>query len=291
MGRPRIRILITDVDNTLYDWVSIWYASFSALLESMIEISGLPRELLEQEIRRIHQRVGTSEYAFLIQDLSILADVHSTTDYLSLYEPAIAESRRARSEAMRLYPGVRETLQKLKEAGIPLIAYTESKAFYTSLRFRSLELDGLIDVLYSPADHEISSSINLGDVRQYPDDFYRLSETTHRHTPAGHFKPDPAVLASIVRDFGMDVTATLYVGDSLTKDIAMAQSLTIRDAFAAYGVAQFRESYELLRRVSHWSDEDVERERKLLELPVVKPSVSLNEFSEILSHFDFDGQP
>src|ERR1039458_4809081 len=102
-ARPRIQLLITDVDNTLYDWGGIWDASFSAFLDSVLEISGLPRGLVEREIRAIHQRVGTSEYSFLLQDLTILADVHGTRDYLSLYAPAIAAYRGARSATMALY--------------------------------------------------------------------------------------------------------------------------------------------------------------------------------------------
>jgi phosphoglycolate phosphatase len=286
-NRTQIRLLITDVDNTLYDWVSIWYASFSALLDSVIEISGLPREVVESEVRAVHQRVGTSEYSFLLQELSILADVHGTDDYLPLYEPAIAAFRRARSDATTLYPGVQETLKIIKASGVTIVAYTESLSFHTALRFRWLDLDGLIDVLYSPTDHDISPTTELADVRQHPDEYYRLKVTSHRHTPSGHFKPDTDVLASIVNDFGIDFSSTLYVGDSLTKDIAMAQKLSVRDAFASYGVAQFRDSYDLLRRVSHWSDEDVERERRLLEMPTVSPTVVLTEFSELLTYFEF----
>ena len=40
--RPRARLLVTDLDNTLYDWFDIWHSSFSALLEEVARISGLP---------------------------------------------------------------------------------------------------------------------------------------------------------------------------------------------------------------------------------------------------------
>jgi phosphoglycolate phosphatase len=285
--RPSIQLLVTDVDNTLYDWVAMWYASFSVLLKSVVEISGLPQSVLENEVRSIHQRVGTSEYSFLLQDMTILAEVHHTTNYLPLYQPAIDSFRAAREEAMQLYPGVADTLGALKAKGVGIVAYTESGAYYTALRFRNLHLDGLIDALYSPQDHAIPASADLSAIRQYPDEFYELQFTKHRHTPPGHFKPEPDVLSSIVSDYGLDVSSVCYVGDSLLKDVAMAQSLSVHDAFAAYGVAQSQEGYELLRRVSHWSDEDVERERKLLAKPPVTPSVSLTKFSDLLLHFEF----
>ena len=59
-------VLITDLDNTLFDWFEIWYQSFNAMLDKIIEISGVDREKLLDEIRSIHQRHRTSEYVFLI---------------------------------------------------------------------------------------------------------------------------------------------------------------------------------------------------------------------------------
>jgi FMN phosphatase YigB (HAD superfamily) len=289
MRAQGISLLVTDVDNTLYDWLDIWYSSFNALLDETVRISGVSREVLEHQMRAIHQRAGTAEYFHVLQELPALRDLHGTSGYIDLYQPAIAEFRSARARAMRLYPGVRETLVAIREHGTRIVAYTESQSFYTSLRFRWLELDGLIDVLYSPAESKHAPEVNLLGIRQYPDEHYLLRETEHRHTPAGHYKPDTEVLKSIVEEFGESMRSTLYVGDSLLKDVAMAQALGVCDAHAAYGVAQSRTEYELLRRVSHWTDEDVARERAMLERPVVKPTVALSEFGDLLDVFSFRG--
>jgi hypothetical protein len=44
-----VSLLITDLDNTLFDWFGIWHASFSAMLDKTVELSGVPREVLEAE--------------------------------------------------------------------------------------------------------------------------------------------------------------------------------------------------------------------------------------------------
>jgi FMN phosphatase YigB (HAD superfamily) len=67
--------------------------------------------------------------------------------------PAIDAFREARRNTLRLYPGVKSTLSTLRARGVLIAAFTESKAFYTSYRFRKLGLDGLVDYLYSPEDH------------------------------------------------------------------------------------------------------------------------------------------
>ena len=70
--KQRASVLITDLDNTLFDWVNIRYRSFSAMLRVLVEESGVPQERLEEEIRRVHQRHKTSEYVPLIQELPSL---------------------------------------------------------------------------------------------------------------------------------------------------------------------------------------------------------------------------
>jgi phosphoglycolate phosphatase len=54
--------LITDLDNTLFDWVELWLNSFSSMLDSIVDISGIPKEQLIPEIRDVHRKHGTSEY-------------------------------------------------------------------------------------------------------------------------------------------------------------------------------------------------------------------------------------
>ena len=65
-------VLITDLDNTLFDWFETWYNSFNAMLESVVDISGISRETLIPEIKAIHQKHGTAEYAFLLEEIPSL---------------------------------------------------------------------------------------------------------------------------------------------------------------------------------------------------------------------------
>lgn len=287
-----VRLFVTDLDNTLFDWFEAWHASFSALLDSVVELSGIARATLEDEIREVHQRRGTSEYSYLIQELPSLQRAHPGEDLGILYQSAIDAYRVARKATLRLYPGVRETLAAIKQAGTTIIAYTESTAFYTAYRLRTLELDPLIDFLYSPADHDFPAGVSPESLRAGPPEHYELAHTVHRHTPAGVLKPAPAVLASIVGEFEVPLTSVVYVGDSLMKDVAMAQEVGVIDVHAEYGVVQHQVGYDLLRRVSHWTREDVERERQIAVKPHVTPTLVLNKsLAELFEHFTFAPTP
>jgi phosphoglycolate phosphatase-like HAD superfamily hydrolase len=286
--RPTISVVITDLDNTLFDWVEVWYRSFSAMLEVLVSRSGIPRDQLIEEIRQVHQRRGTSEYAFLIEEIPSLRAAFPGKNLVDEFDDAIHAYRSARKEALKPYPAVLDTLRTLKARGVLIVGYTESMAFYTNYRMRHLAFDGAIDFLYSPPDHDLPQNLTPEQVRKYPAQYYDLNFTEHRYTPRGEVKPNPEILSNIISDVGAARDQCLYVGDSLMKDVAMAQAAHVHDAYALYGKAQDRAEYELLRLVTHWTPEQVQREKDLLKSGSVLPSHTLEvSFSEVLAKFDF----
>ncbi len=284
--RPRVTTVITDLDNTLYDWVAMWGTAFAAMMGVLVERSGVPRHVLEAESRLVHQEHRSTEYAFLVQALPCLRRRHPGEDLAELYGDAIEASRAARDASLRLFPSVRETLVALKATGCLLVGYTDSRASYSGYRVRKLGLDGLLDFLYSPPDHALPA----GDGRRgRPPEPCALRSTVHRLLPEGEVKPNPKVLADIVESVGASPERTLYVGDSLLKDVAMAQEVGLADVFARYGVLQHRDHYDLLRRVSHWTDAEIQRERAMRALQSIRASYTLSgTFSELLDLFQFE---
>lgn len=281
-------VLITDLDNTLWDWVHIWHATFTALVDVLVEEGGLDRETLLDEARAIHQRHRTSEYFRLIEELPSFAALSAKQDTSALRKKAIRAAQRARENTQCLYPQTLETLRTIRQAGSLIVAYTESMAFATSQRVRKLQLDGMIHFLYSSPDHDLPEGVTRQDMRRHSDDYYELKSTEHRHVERGVIKPSVKVLKKIIRDVGADADKTVYVGDSLMKDIAMAQRAGVHDVLAAYGRAQDRNEYELLKRVTHWSPEDVEREKEINSAQKVTAKYALEtNLGELLDHFDF----
>jgi phosphoglycolate phosphatase len=204
---------------------------------------------------------------------------------LTVMAPAIDAFREVRRRVLQLYPTVEETLKTLKAAGVVIAAFTESKAFYTNYRFRKLGLDGLIDYLYSPEDHSMPDE--TPGTRYYEPDSYNFKKTIHHFTPEGELKPNPEILREIISDLGARADQVVYAGDNILKDVFMAQQAGVTDVHALYGASQHKPEYELLRKVTHWTPEMVERERKALAPGGLAPTYVLDKnFAQILPLFE-----
>jgi phosphoglycolate phosphatase len=286
--RPQIRLLVTDLDNTIWDWFRAWHKSFSAMLDKLVELSNVPESRLLAEIQVVHRARKTSEYSYLLNELPSLRDPENTLDPLSVYDEAVHVQNSERLRHTRLYPGVRDVFEQLTEYNVPVIAYSESVAYWTEWRIRKTGLDGLIKVLYTSPDHDLPDGVNVADLRTQPDFEYGLKWTDHRHVPTGTIKPNPLVLRKIISDFDIEPDQIVYVGDSLMKDVHMAQSVGVHDVLASYGIAQHEKGYDLLRQVSHWTDSEKEQERRLAWQPDTMPTYTLKRsYTELLKLFNF----
>jgi phosphoglycolate phosphatase len=284
---PQVSVLITDLDNTLYDWFEAWYHSFSSMLDSLVRISGINRDELLDEIKTIHETHGTSEYFLLIHEIPSLKKLHPSENLSILYLEAIDAYQEARKQYLSLYPGVLTTLKSIKKYGSLIVAYTESQSFYSEFRVKELGLDGIIDYLYSPQSHDIPNNLSPEQKYLYPYHYDKLKSTVHRHTPKDEIKPNPLILKAIINEIGTGFEEVVYVGDNLSKDIAMAQAVPVFDVLAQYGTAHRREEYDLLRRVTHWTTEQVRKEKESEQLGIIPTFILKESFEELLDLFDF----
>jgi FMN phosphatase YigB (HAD superfamily) len=290
-NRPRIKALVTDLDDTLWNWFETWYAAFTALMDGVCRISGLSMEQLIPEVKDVHELHRTTEYTFLLQEIPSLTRLHAKEEIRDIYKEAIEAARKARENTLRTYPGVLETLDAVRDAGALVVAYTESQAYWTARRLKRTNLDRTINYLYSAPDHDMPEGLDLQEFRSMPTEYYQLRVTKHRHTPRGVIKPSPEVLKSILSEIGVSPSEAAYVGDDHLKDIVMAQQSGVLDILASH--ERNDEEYELLRRVTWWRLEDVEKQRRLLEsLRIsgkshIRPTLEIASFVELLTKLEF----
>jgi phosphoglycolate phosphatase len=273
--------LITDLDNTLYDWVSFFVPALYAMIDVAARTLAVDREQLLDELREVHQRYGSSEQPFaLLETASAIKRFPGASrhEMLRALDEAFHAFNSVRKHTLQLYPGVESTLQALQDADCRIVAHTEAPVVNALFRLNALGLSRFITALYAPP------SSGPG----HPDPNRTQSFPSHRvHVlDHGERKPDPRILEFILSELHATPSETVYVGDSLTRDIAMARLVGATAAWAAYGRSFSSETWEKLVRVSHWTREDVEREAVLRrEFANVKPDVTLSTFTDLLPIF------
>ncbi|EBO0527670.1 HAD family hydrolase [Salmonella enterica] len=275
-----MKLLITDLDNTLYDWVSFYSQSFSAMAEELSKEINVPLDILLSEYKVIHQRFGNSEKPFATLELPSVISYFGTNDKILLQKKLtrvfFAFSSK-RNHTLKLYPTVRDTLNILRERGVKIVGHTESLEYNSLYRLYKLDVIDFFDHLYTIEDnHNLHPNPKNAKVISVKDDFIiRLS--------SAESKPNPKLLEHICLTENVDIKDAVYVGDSITKDISMAKSIGMKAVWARYGRQFAPELWEILVKITHWTDKDVEREEQLKEsFSRVKPDYSINSFAEIL---------
>ena len=274
-----IRLVVVDLDNTLYDWVGYYVPAFEAMVSELEQEHGVERERLLDAFRRVHQRHGTSEYAFVLTELDVLRDVDLVAASGEVH-PAIAAFRRKAAETLRLYEGVRETLAQLRAGGRVVVAYTDAMTSYADLRLEQLGVADVFDELVATRDHALPDVIS-DEASYFPASRFGARRTRrHSSLELGQRKPNPDGLVKLMDRWEATSQETIYVGDSLSRDVVMAQSAGAWDVYAAYGQSYSAELWDQLVRVTHWTPEDVEREGRL-EKRTITPSYTISSFREL----------
>ena len=243
-------------------------------MDRLVRDSGIPEEVLIGEFKQIHEKYGTSEYAFSIEALPSLRSKYGDVALANKFKGAIEDFRAARQSALRLYPEVLETLEAMKDKGCLLVGYTDSISYYSKYRVRNLGLDRVLDYLYSPPDHALPAGRVSKEIV--------LRRTTIRSLPSGEIKPNPKILRDIMDEVGATIERTAYVGNSLMKDVVMAQAAGVWDIWAKYGEVHIEEEYSLLKRVTHWPAETVQHEKQLSPEDVLPTNTLGRHFGEML---------
>ena len=102
----------------------------------------------------------------------------------------------------------------------------------------------------------------------------------------GDIKPNPDVLQATIEKVGAKAIDCVYVGDSLNKDVLMAQQAGVADVHFECGVSHGLEEYDLLWSVTHWPAEQVEAEKK--SSTMVRPTYVIDAtYSDLLTLFNF----
>lgn len=264
------RLLITDLDDTLYDWIGFFIPSFYGMVDEMANITQINRDTLLKEFKLIHQHYRSVEYPFASLELPSILNKYSGKSKEEIKEilgEAFHKFNSIRKCNLKLYDGVEDTLKHLIENDITIIGYTESAPENGFYRLKKLGIAQCFKNIYT------SESKYISDI---PLDKNIITVKAK--------KPDKDILITICKQEKCSIGETVYIGDSLTKDVYMAKMANITSIWANYpkGNSNY---YNLLVDITSWTEEDFKREKELKEQYIsvgIKPDYTISKFSQVL---------
>ncbi|WP_165727546.1 HAD family hydrolase [Pseudoalteromonas sp. 31A1] len=277
------KLLITDLDNTLYDWVAYFSQSFLAMLEKTNEITGISKEILISDFKKVHQYHGNTEHPFSVLELECLHKHFKTKDNALLkvhLDEALHSFNSMRKKSLSCYEGVLDTLEYLQNKNVLIVAHTEAPVRNSLYRLEKLGIKKYFNNLYAPKDkyHDDLDKRSLDWLAEHKNFLKLLSKE--------ELKPNPKLLLDICNREGVRIEDAVYIGDSIVKDISMANDAGITSVWAEYGKQYNPLYWSTLVSITHWTVDDIEREESLKKaFDQSQPSLSIQKFSQLKELF------
>ena len=275
-----MRLLITDLDNTLYDWVSFFARAFEAMALELTKTLSIDPHSLFTEFKDIHRKHGDSEYPYAVFELPTVRKTFGdlTENELRVkHDSSLHAFNSARHKELRLYDSVRETLSALAQRGILIIGHTEALAENAHFRLQKLGIAQYFHRLYA-----LEAKIPLPPRAQSTK--FSAKEGFVERVPRAERKPNPALITDICTREKIPLKDTYYIGDSLSRDILMAQSAGVVSVWAEYGTKYDPGLWSTLVKISHWTEDDIIRDSELRrQATTIKPDYTVQSFSELLA--------
>ena len=279
MSRPPISLVVTDLDNTVYDWLNAFVPAFYAMVHEAAPLIGVDEEELLDDLQAVHRKHGDSEHPFALLETRAVQKkfgLKSQKEVARLLDPAFHAFNRMRKQNLKLYDGVYESLDQLSRLRVPVVAYTDARVINCLFRLNSLGVKHFISRLYAP--NHLAKEV---DQSALSNDFVQLLPPSDR-------KPNPQTLIDICSQYHVGPSDAVYVGDSLVRDIYMAKGAGLHSAWAKFGTLYDKALWPKLVRVTHWTDADIEREKLLREeASGIEPDFVLDRFSDLTRYFEF----
>jgi phosphoglycolate phosphatase len=286
MAPVPLRAVVTDLDNTLYPWVDYVVPSLEAMVASLVATTGLPRIRIVQSLQAVYAKHKSNEYPFAIQESDLFRPYKR--DFASFDALVIKPAQRAFQEARRRYlkpyPGVRDTLEKLRERGVALVALTDAPRNAVELRLKLLELDGLFDAVYTLRGYRLPDNVHPEIRRRDKAGHYRSKKTRVVELPKHAEKPNPLGLRRVLADLELPGSQVMYVGDNPRKDMPLAKACGVLGVWAEYGTYVSREYRERLDVISA----PAVTKRHVAEAGATRWPLAISSFTQVLGILDGD---
>jgi FMN phosphatase YigB (HAD superfamily) len=227
--------IITDLDNTIYDFARYYEAGLAGLVSRICAEFDFSTADATARLREVYTARRSIEYPFAIEEFPELRSMSEESRSKFVREALTAFWDGATGQ-LQAYHTVRETLRHLDQEGIPVVAYTDAPIHEAMRRLRALGIDryftgivaqswfrrknGTIIVLLDDLPGHRRASRHLKFV-------WRASWDDR--------KPSELIYRKIALGMELNPRNIVVIGDSVERDLLPAIELGCTGVWASYG--------------------------------------------------------
>lgn len=272
-------LLITDLDNTIYNWVDYYAASFRGMLHALSRTMKVPEQELIEDFRNVFKQHGTVEYSFSIQELDHCNGLNQK-EIEELVRIGKGAFKIVRDANLKPYSDVVQTLQWANLNKVLVVGVTNAPVFHGKMRLKQLHLDKYFWGLAGWEGNDVPDDSYTKDIREKRDsDGYKTHISKFWFLHREELKPSPLGYLRVINDVKTSHKVTYIIGDSLTKDIQPALQIGAVGIWAEYGMHFDKKNFETLLKITHWDNDKV---REAYNNDIILPNYTINNYSELM---------
>jgi FMN phosphatase YigB (HAD superfamily) len=297
---PKSILIITDLDNTMYNWVDFFSPSFRGMLHALNERTGVSEELLQTQFRSLFQIHGSLEYEPASHEIEAFS-AYNEEELKKLNRVIFGAFRKVWGAKLKLYDGALTFLDWCNDHSVNVIALTNAPLSVVSRRLRQLRINHYFSALAAPNtliqrssmeilsfNDEQPSLFNEKDTKQnHVTDYLHTALLHHRQIYAlsgEEIKPSSSGYKRILADWQDSNTLVYAIGDSLKKDLAPAYSLGIKTVWAKFGTEIEQKNLNTLLNITPWNLEEI----KITYDQQFEPDATAQNWDDIIKYIERD---
>lgn len=266
-----VPVLLTDLDNTLFNWIDYFAPCFRAMVHALAHATKLDEDEIYRQFQEVYSRLETAEYRRAIQELELYRREPPEVQERLVRAGFVAFSQ-ARKQRLQAYTTVPSTLHWLKRQGVIVIGVTNSWVVDAVGRLRSLGLSRYLDALVA-WDGTQSEGGQPAIVPTRPA-ICRIVPI-----PSQSRKPSPEGYRAAIACCDIGSRSSLWaIGDSVTNDLVPARELGATTILAKYGGNYDPSNFETILRITHWG---AERVRSTYDTTAITPDFVIDDFVQL----------
>ncbi len=272
-------VLITDLDNTLYNWVDYFGMSFRGMTHAISREMKIEEVEFIEAAKQVFKKVGTLEYAFLIQELPFITR-YSENEISSFIEISKKVFQIVRSKNLVAYDGVKETFRYLNSIGVTIVGVTNAPIYYGEWRLKELGIDRYFQGILGWEGKDVPDNKYTEQIRKaISEGRYRSKHIRYRWAePIENIKPNPIGYLKVINRFMVSHKNTYIMGDSLDRDISPAIEIGAHSIWAKYGTSFEKRNLDTLLAITHWEEGEIKKEYSKKK---IDPEFTISNISEL----------